>query len=1351
MEGGDLPLSDGTNPEQQVLQVIDGACSARRDTATICVWGLGQHSIGVVWRILKQALGPLQENVIKVTVVSQRDGLRRFDVLVKATSQARCLTKLKLAKKHTNMHAIAHRPTRCPTGSRPQNQPHGSLTTLPIVSLNVGGLSHKRIELQTLLQETGAQILLLQETMRKAHWWPMRLPGYTCTDVPLAHNTCGKRGVAIAVKDEWSFVSLGVDNPFWIFGKVVGPGLDLPLIVASIYLPSIKHLKREAMNTLKGVVRRVMSQHPRSPLILAGDWNTKGVKLSRLLSQWHGNLSLLNVHAGCSPISYWGGVGYRGRQSDIDHFVVNPIAAAMCSGYRVMNTYDISDHFPILTTLPLRRPGGEVAPAPQPKRDLDRIKVEESADQIVSHNVWAPLYISDSDDDEPDNAEEAPEDPDTCAETPTVRKSARTESLAADFLGACNTVVDDIGLVKTKHKPLRFALSRATLALVYAKRAAFRHYRANPDDAEARALYIARRNAAKKACKADRDKLWQEHINKGCELFAAGGGSKQFWRWANSTCNPRNGNASQTTPIQDGNGQLLLAPSEILDSWSEYYEKLASDETTHSQNEAYWRNTTAECAPPIDGLNSDITWKEVQATLSKLKKGKAAGEDGLPPEWFKLALEETSTDSTVPQRPETPFGRALMRVLQSVWSSGHIPTNMRNALLVPIPKKGDPTLKDNYRGISLINIVLKILTTLLTTRLYSGLESTHQFSKEQGGFRDREECLGQVAALMDVIQRRTVAGKATYACFIDFKKAFDRVPHGSMLWKLRLSGVGGRMYRFVKSLYNSSTFSVHLPCGTSRRIPLKRGVRQGCPMSPCLFDLFIDDLVRDLHTHGCVIDVPGVEKLLAGFLFADDVVLLAASRSGLQKALDVVSSWGDANEMLVGQAKCGVMVFNRAMDRVRERRWLIQGAEVPVVDEYVYLGVCIHHSLLPKYGINYRVAQGNKLLHSMRPFLCSQKIPLYLRTLVYKTVCLPRYLYGGEVFGMSIDRVRSLQTAVKIAMNWMLGTGGTGRTAAAQVMGQELGIPSVASLFAQRRTRAFGKYRTLRTWIADLLMCPFRKKGIFPWGKLSQYWLKRYGLQDQFPDYTGAIDMANAIISPGSRIRGLKSVTDKFSNITFEKIWARDIARTHRCDVYGSVSGRFYSTSNFAATQSYLADSIRYARTAAGITWMARFRTCNVMLMPQLVGAKKVNNIYRDYCPCCQSFATRETYAHILLRCPTWAEHRRKSLDELTQWICTVWKTMHFTDSSFVLCDEAIVTLLLGGTLQNDHRLKSWTWCTSLASSVEEADQEVILYQRQFSLPAVALVGEFLSSVMPLRRVCLQALIDHSASQRPPG
>ncbi|KAH9244470.1 hypothetical protein BASA81_018123 [Batrachochytrium salamandrivorans] len=188
-------------------------------------------------------------------------------------------------------------------------------------------------------------------------------------------------------------------------------------------------------------------------------------------------------------------------------------------------------------------------------------------------------------------------------------------------------------------------------------------------------------------------------------------------------------------------------------------------------------------------------------------------------------------------------------------------------------------------------------------------------SYEQAGFRKREECVGQVVSLVDIIQRRQNAGLNTHVLFIDIRKAFDTVPVGALLWKLQNMGFPRRTLAFLKALYTSSSARA----------------RAGSLLSDPFPSL----------------DYRETPNPIRGLMYADDVAVFADSEQSLLAASTAIEQWANQWEMQFGVAKCGIISFTGhlapRLDNPLDIR--LHGQLVSRVESYKYLGVLIDSKL----------------------------------------------------------------------------------------------------------------------------------------------------------------------------------------------------------------------------------------------------------------------------------------------------------------------------------------------------------------------------------------------------------------------
>ena len=187
-----------------------------------------------------------------------------------------------------------------------------------------------------------------------------------------------------------------------------------------------------------------------------------------------------------------------------------------------------------------------------------------------------------------------------------------------------------------------------------------------------------------------------------------------------------------------------------------------------------------------------------------MKNNKAPGPNGISTEFFKAFFfnSESRTSSQDDSNQEVTYSdcaKCLLLLFNKIWD-GDFPNEWNSASIVSIPKKGDLSDCNNYRGISLINVGLKILSKIVTKRISDYAFSNGIIRPEQFGFRNKEECISLFVSIREICQRRKFKDKFTFLAFLDIKKAYDSVPIYNILTKLNNLGIRGKCLQFITNL-----------------------------------------------------------------------------------------------------------------------------------------------------------------------------------------------------------------------------------------------------------------------------------------------------------------------------------------------------------------------------------------------------------------------------------------------------------------------------------------------------------------------------------------------------------------------
>lgn len=271
------------------------------------------------------------------------------------------------------------------------------------------------------------------------------------------------------------------------------------------------------------------------------------------------------------------------------------------------------------------------------------------------------------------------------------------------------------------------------------------------------------------------------------------------------------------------------------------------------------------------------------------------------------------------------LNRALMlRDIPGCWKKGRT---------VLIPKCVHPTQPSHFRPITITPVITRLLHKVLATRLSSAVN----LPTFQKGFKKEEGCASNLLILKHLIKKAKSVPHTLAVAFIDFMKAFDSVSHGSILRACQRLGLTTPFILYVQRLYQGST-----TCIGDRVANVQSGVLQGDPLSPLLFNIVLDWVLSSLpQAVGAMVN--GVR--FQYFAFADDIVLTASSRVGLQLAIDTLMEEALKVGLRPGPAKCATLTI--LADKKRKtwytdpQHFLVNGERIRALDArdfYKYLG-----------------------------------------------------------------------------------------------------------------------------------------------------------------------------------------------------------------------------------------------------------------------------------------------------------------------------------------------------------------------------------------------------------------------------
>ena len=573
-----------------------------------------------------------------------------------------------------------------------------------------------------------------------------------------------------------------------------------------------------------------------------------------------------------------------------------------------------------------------------------------------------------------------------------------------------NTVEEGIRLfvphrtsTKKNHKPW---MSTTLKKMIRKSKRLFRRKQDYPSRANIEAYRTAQRDIQK----TSRREYWN-YINGILypDLEMGGDRNKKLWGAVKHAKKDSIGVAPLLNPTT---GVKVTDPTEKAEVLNNQFQKAFSPFTPmkllQTCKEFVWKGKCPDPVPLDDHtrtrkypLMPDFTFglNGIKKLLGALKPNKAAGPDQLTPRALKEAR-----NSIAP---------ILQVIFTKSYESGQVPEDWKTANVVPVYKKGAKYLPINYRPVSLTCICSKLMEHIIASQMGNHLEKNGILDRNQHGFRKGLSCETQLLEFVEDLHRSTGKGRQIDAVVMDFSKAFDKVPHKQLIYKLHEYGLENKTVTWIEHWLIGRSQTVVVEGRSSQTVPVTSGVPQGSVLGPILFLLFINDISQ------------GTSSKIR--LFADDTIIYRPVRStadaaALQKDIDILDRWSRDWMMEFHPDKCKVIHITRSQSPFKST-YQIYNTQLEEVTSCTYLGVQINSDIRWNKHIQSTRAKAAGTLHFLqRNLKISNTV---VKTTAYNAFVRPRLEYASCVWDPYTAKLRdSLEMIQRRAARWVLGRQG---------------------------------------------------------------------------------------------------------------------------------------------------------------------------------------------------------------------------------------------------------------------------------------------------------------------------------------
>ena len=555
--------------------------------------------------------------------------------------------------------------------------------------------------------------------------------------------------------------------------------------------------------------------------------------------------------------------------------------------------------------------------------------------------------------------------------------------------------------------------------------------------------------------------------------------STYFWKLVNRRRKPKassNGNGIKfdnvvcTNPEvivqQWGNYFQALYMPTCLESYDANFEGEVNDTMNRIKSELVFQNTPS---------NTRISIDEVNTALKSCKRNKACGPDGIYYEHILYGGDRVSV--------------AMSQLFTAMLSSSHTPPGLKKGIIITLHKGGKKRKDDpnNYRAITLSSCIIKVYERILLKKIQTS--GNVSLCSLQGGFQKGMSCILTSYLLHESIAYAKENSSKLYVCFLDAKKAFDKVWHAGLFYKMYNMGVDRSILRSVMEMYDGMTSCVQYMGYRSPWFPVLQGTRQGGVISPFLYLLFIDGLIKQLDRTTSNFNICGYRSPCP--TVADDMVLVALSKAKLDDMLTQCYFYSCKWRYEYNASKCSVVVFNESRHPFRRsnRVWFLGNEPLSETESYTHLGVTLNKYCSNKDQVSQVCSKiKSTYLYLVNSGIQADRLHPFTSNKVYKSIVLPKALYGSEMlFNLSKTDILTMEKCHRFCIKFMQRLPSRTRTAVALGM---IGQLSLISEIDRRKLVLLGQICLLPTcyrvkWIfnARLLSyvnCPTNQVGFVP-------------------------------------------------------------------------------------------------------------------------------------------------------------------------------------------------------------------------------------------------------------------------------
>lgn len=442
------------------------------------------------------------------------------------------------------------------------------------------------------------------------------------------------------------------------------------------------------------------------------------------------------------------------------------------------------------------------------------------------------------------------------------------------------------------------------------------------------------------------------HAREQYEISLVDASDKQFYTYIRRTLNS---NISLLVVKNKQTNQIITDPFETAEEFSKQFSNVFTIETLENFPKL---DETTRNRNSLSSIN--FTPQKVEEALMSMKKNSSPGPDGIP----TIFLQQCAKTLCIP----------LSSAMNESMEHRTFPKTWSHAYVTPIFKKGDKYNPANYRPISLTCNPCKCMEKIITKELTGFLLQNNVIPDTQHGFLLKRSVVSNLLTCVDKWTQKFDDNEPVDIVYLDYEKAFDKVPHERLIYKLEHVGVRGNLLMWIKKFLSCRTFQVRANGHYSNSYTVTSGVPQGSVLGPLLFIIYISDLAPQLQSNV--------------LFFADDTKIFGdplSENNQLEEDLRTLEEWTNIWQLKLNENKCTILHIGTNNPRIVR---FLNNVELQSVNEQKDLGVIITENLKWESHIFRCVKSANKIIYFITKAFKNHSTQMILK--LYKSYVRPK-------------------------------------------------------------------------------------------------------------------------------------------------------------------------------------------------------------------------------------------------------------------------------------------------------------------------------------------------------------------------